>query len=111
MTTRHRGQRPTTLFSLVSALAALPELPPVERARVAPDLIEAAKGVLSGVRGSAMQEAVDGGMTVVALAAELGINRSKVNDALAAHRAASVADGPVKAFGVRPESGIDGCSP
>lgn len=111
MTIRYRGERPTTLFSLVSALAALPELPPVERARMAPELIEAAKGVLAGVRGEAMQEALDAGMTGVALAAELGINRSKVNDALAAHRATLAAKGPAKAFGVRPGSPLDECSP
>ncbi len=87
MTTRHGADRPSTLFSLIAALAELPELSPVERARVAPDLIEAAKAVLSGVRGAAIQEAVDGGMSVVGVARELGVHRSKVTDALTAHRA------------------------
>jgi hypothetical protein len=77
---------PATLTELQAALAALAELPPVERARRAPGLIDAAKGVLARERGAALVEAREQGWTEVALAAELGVHRSKIADAIARHR-------------------------
>lgn len=83
-------ERPATLDQLVATLAALPHLPPVERARLIPGLIEAAKGVLSRERGAALDEATKAGATTGGLAQVLGVTRSKVVDALAAYRQRSV---------------------
>lgn len=74
--------RPSTLADLIAELRRVSKLPPVERARVIPGLIDVTKGVLARERGAAMDEATKAGMTTVALAAELGIQRSKVSDAL-----------------------------
>lgn len=75
--------RPSTLADLISALAALADLPPVERARACPDLIDAAKGVLARERAAAMAEATaPGGMSKAELARQLGISRSKVGEAI-----------------------------
>jgi len=82
------GDRPQTLAELQAALAALPQLPPVERARLAPTLIEAAKTVLALERGAALAEAKADGWTEPGLARELGVHRSKVADAVAAWRRA-----------------------
>jgi hypothetical protein len=77
-----------TTGELAAAIAALPAMPPVERARAAVALGSAAKAVLAAERRRALAEAVGGGSTIAALARELGVHRSKVDDALAAHRAA-----------------------
>jgi DNA-binding CsgD family transcriptional regulator len=71
------------LTDLVAALGRFDSLPPVERARLAPSLIDQAKSALSVARAAAMSEATsDGGMSQAQLARELGISRSKVNEAL-----------------------------
>jgi hypothetical protein len=58
-------------------------MPPVERARAIPGLIEAAKGVLSRERATAMAAATaPGGISRAELARQLGISRSKVTEAL-----------------------------
>ncbi len=76
------ANRPSTIADLIVELRRVSKLPPVERARVIPGLIDVAKSVLAQERGAAMDEGVKGGLTTVALAAELGIHRSKVADAL-----------------------------
>jgi hypothetical protein len=76
-------RRPANLDQLRAALDAYPGLDPVERARRAPDLIEAAKTVLAVERGRAMAEATADGLGPTALARELGITRAKVYDAIA----------------------------
>jgi len=77
-----------TTQDLADAIAALPAMEPVERARAAVALGGAAKSVLAAERRRALAEAVSGGVSIAALARELGVHRSKVDDALAAHRAA-----------------------
>lgn len=79
-----------TLSSLIAELTRIAELPPVERARALGPLVEPAKSAIALARGAAMAEAVAGGMTTVALAAELGIHRSKVAEALSRVRGTSV---------------------
>lgn len=80
------GSIPATLAGLQAALAELAGLPPVERARRAPALIDAAKRTLSVERGRALAEARADGWTETALAGELGVHRSKVADAIALYR-------------------------
>lgn len=75
-------RRPVTLAELRAALEVFGRWEPVERARRAPELIEAAKAVLADERSAAMGEAKAGGMGVTALARELGVTRQKVYDAL-----------------------------
>lgn len=82
--------RPGSLAELIAALSGLSGLPPVERARRIPGLIEACKAVLARERGAAMDEATGaGGLSKAALAEELGISRSKVYDAIALSRGSS----------------------
>ena len=82
-----------TTQELAEAIAALPAMEPVERARAAVALARAATSVLAAERGSALAEATAPGgeyyRRIPALAAVLGVHRSKVDDALAAHRVAS----------------------
>lgn len=75
-------RRPGSLDELCAALDAFSGWEPVERARRAPELIEAAKTVLADERSAAMGEARTQGMGVTALARELGVTRQKVYDAL-----------------------------
>ncbi|RZU48825.1 hypothetical protein EV385_0550 [Krasilnikovia cinnamomea] len=76
-------ERPGTLDDLRAALDELAGLDPVERARRAPELIEAGKTILADVRGHAVAEALDGGWGATALARELGVTRAKVYESLA----------------------------
>jgi hypothetical protein len=75
-------RRPATLDELRAALDAFSGWDAIERARRAPELIEATKAVLADERAAAMGEAKTG-MGVTALARELRITRQKVYDALA----------------------------
>lgn len=84
-------RRPTTLGELRTVLAAFDGWDPVERARRAPELIEATKAVLADERGAAMGIAKEG-MGATALARELGITRAKVYDAIARTAADRTAD-------------------
>lgn len=75
-------RRPATLDELRAALDAFTGWDALERARRAPELIEAAKTVLADERGAAMAEAKNA-QGVTALARDLGITRQKVYDAIA----------------------------
>jgi hypothetical protein len=75
-------RRPSTLDELRAALDTFSGWDALERARRAPDLIEAAKTVLADERGTAMAEA-KAQQGVTALARDLGITRQKVYDAIA----------------------------
>ena len=88
-------RRPVTLAELRAALEVFGRWEPVERARRAPELIEAAKAVLADERSTAMGEAKAAGMGVTALARELGVTRQKVYDALG------------RATTARPAAGVD----
>jgi hypothetical protein len=79
--------RPSTLPDLITALADLDGLPPIERARRCPDLIEAAKGVLARTRAAAIAEAVARGTSQAAAGRELGMSRQKIHDIITAHNA------------------------
>ena len=87
-----RGEGMTTK-ELAEVIAALPGMPPVERARAAKELIDTAKAVLSAERRAALAEATAPGAEfyrrIPDLARELGVSRGKVDEALAAHRAAA----------------------
>ncbi|MFH8470327.1 hypothetical protein [Streptomyces sp. NPDC017991] len=75
------------LTELIAALQRLAELPPVERARRCPDLIDTAKAALAAERVAAVAEAVDSGeWSQAAIGRELGKSRQKVNDMLAGYR-------------------------
>lgn len=74
-------RRPATLGELRAVLAAFSDWDPVERARRAPELIEATKAVLADERSTAMGEA-RAGVGATALARELGITRAKVYEAI-----------------------------
>lgn len=81
-------RRPATLDELRAALNDFSGWDALERARRAPELIEAAKAVLADERGAAMVEAkTQQGATAVARA--LGITRQKVYDAIARTTAAT----------------------
>lgn len=80
----HQDPRPSSLEDLIAALAGLPGLPPVDRARAIPSLIEAAKTILARERAGAMDAATGpDGITRAELARQLGISRSKVTEAIA----------------------------
>jgi ParB-like chromosome segregation protein Spo0J len=75
------------LHELIGALQQLATLPPVERARQCPALIDAAKAALAHERGAAIAEAVDSGnWSQAEIARELGKPRQKIHDMLAAYR-------------------------
>lgn len=74
-------RRPATLAELRAALDAFPDADPLERARRAPELIEAAKSVLADERSRALAEAKQT-VGATALARELGISRGKVYQAI-----------------------------
>ncbi|MEU9413247.1 hypothetical protein AB0E08_47215 [Streptomyces sp. NPDC048281] len=75
------------LTDLITALQQLAELPPIERAKRCPELIDTAKAALARERGAAIAEAVDSGdWTQAEIGRELGKSRQKINDMLAAYR-------------------------
>ena len=76
-----------TLAELLERLAALP---PMERARAAHELLTVARAELARVRREAIAQevAARGRGGVGQVAAELGISRQKVSDALAGHHRA-----------------------
>jgi hypothetical protein len=82
-----------TTDELGLAILALSRLPARERARQAPLLFAAARETLAAARGAALAEAVAGGETVAGMAREFGSPRSKLDDALAAHRKAAAGRG------------------
>ncbi|MFJ9635016.1 hypothetical protein ACIRU8_45725 [Streptomyces sp. NPDC101175] len=78
------------LTDLIAALQQLADLPPIERARRCPDLIDAAKAALAHERGAAIAEAVDSGeWTQAAIGRELGKSRQKIHDMLTGARRTS----------------------
>ncbi len=78
------------LNDLIASLQQLAALPPVERARRCPDLIDTAKAALAHERGAAVAEAIDSGdWTQAQIARELGKSRQKIHDMLAAYKAES----------------------
>ncbi len=86
-TTPHSpAEAPTDLLSLIEALRDLPGLSPLDRAVRSVELMGVAKSVLAAARAEAFLDAINDGMGVTAIARELGIQRSKVNDAIAAQR-------------------------
>lgn len=75
------------LHDLITSLQQLAALPPVDRARQCPTLIDAAKAALAHERGAAIAEAVDSGdWTQAEIARELGKSRQKIHDMLASYR-------------------------
>lgn len=81
--------RPANLHELIQALTNLPNLDPVERARVLPGLIDVSKTVLAHLRADAMLAATTGPnrITQVELANQLGVTRTVVTDAIKQARA------------------------
>lgn len=63
-------------------------MPLIDQARALPGLIDTSREVLSRRRGAVFAALAGPGkpMTITALAAELRIHRSKVDDAIKAHR-------------------------
>ena len=75
------------LTSLIGELQQLAGLPPIERARRCPGLIDAAKSALARERDAAVAEACDSGdWSQAAIGRELGKSRQKVHDMVARHR-------------------------
>lgn len=70
---------------LARLIGGLPALPPVERARLARELVDVAKVVLSKEADAAVVEAL-GSMTYKQVAAELGKTVASVNKAVSRHR-------------------------
>ncbi|MFE3454972.1 hypothetical protein ACFXJ8_39220 [Nonomuraea sp. NPDC059194] len=87
---------PATLPELIAALQSLAGLAPLDRARRAPELIEAAKGVLADARAVACLEASQA-MPQVEISRRLGISRSKISEAISRGRALIQAAGAVSA--------------
>lgn len=71
---------------LGKAISDLPQLPPVERASRARELIAEARSVLSAYGDAAVVEALAAGRTYGALGAELGISAAAINKAVTRHR-------------------------
>jgi hypothetical protein len=73
---------------LRAALDDLEAMPLIDQARALPGLVKLADGVLSRRRGAVFDALAGPGrpMTIAELARELGIHRSKVDDAIKAHR-------------------------
>jgi hypothetical protein len=86
------ANRPDTLAELIQALTALPDLDDVERIRAYPALIDAAKSVLSAERAADIQKVTDKAnpnrISQVELAAQLGVSRTVITDAIKQARAA-----------------------
>jgi DNA-binding NarL/FixJ family response regulator len=78
-----------TTQELADAIAALAAMEPADRARAAKALADAARTVLAAERRQALADAVGQGWSIAALARELGVHRSKIDDALAEHRRSS----------------------
>ncbi|MBQ0855702.1 hypothetical protein J8N05_46960 (plasmid) [Streptomyces sp. BH-SS-21] len=77
----------TALNDLITALQQLAELPPVERAKRCPELIDTAKAALAHERGAALAEATDSGdWTQAEMGRELGKSRQKIHDMIASYR-------------------------
>lgn len=78
--------RPETLDGLITALTELPGLPPADRAARAPELQEAAKGVLAEVRRAAVVEATaqgeDLGLSSARVRADAVPDRQLLGDAI-----------------------------
>ncbi len=75
------------LTSLIKELQQLAGLPPVERAKRCPGLIDAAKAALARERDAAAAEAYDSGdWSQAAIGRELGKPRQKIQDMIARHR-------------------------
>jgi hypothetical protein len=92
MTDRQAGPargRPSTLEELITALNDLGRMAPVERAAAAPGLAEAAKGILARVRGDAVAEAVESGLSQAEVARRLGISNVQVSRAAGRSTAAA----------------------
>lgn len=91
-----RGGQPATLDELIQALTALPSLDDVDRIRAYPILIDAAKSVLSTERAVDIQKATDRAnpdrISQVDLAAQLGVSRTVITDAIKQARAAGKDD-------------------
>lgn len=75
-------EAPATLSDLISELQALDGLEPLDRARQAPLLIDAAKGVLARVRAQAFEEARAGGLSLAEIGRQVGTSRAKVSEAI-----------------------------
>jgi hypothetical protein len=73
------------LEGLMAALEQLPELPPLDRARVARALTDVAKSTLSAVGDAAVVEALDG-VTQADVATALGVTPAAVSKAVVRHR-------------------------
>lgn len=72
---------PTTRAELIEALTRLPDLDPVERARVTPALQTAATVILAAERAAAMREATRH-VSQAELARQLGVTRSAVSQVI-----------------------------
>jgi hypothetical protein len=81
------------LESLRQALNDLETMPLIDQAKTLPGLINMSREVLSLRRGAVFDALAGPGkqMTITALARELGIHRSKVDDAIKAYRDAQEA--------------------
>jgi hypothetical protein len=75
---------PTTLAELVARLVELGGMLPVERAREARRLDNTARAILADVGDAAVYEATRD-RSLGAIAAELGVSRSRVNGAITRH--------------------------
>lgn len=74
---------PDLVQALIGALFKFETLPPLDRAKAAPGLIDQAKAAMALARRAAIAEMETGGMRRADIARELGISRSKVTEALA----------------------------
>jgi DNA-directed RNA polymerase specialized sigma24 family protein len=71
---------------LAKQIARLTKLAPIERARLARDLVDVAKTTLAAAGDAAVAEAV-AGSSYAEVAAALGVSTSAVNKAVSRHRA------------------------
>lgn len=86
------ANRPANLDELIQALTNLPNLDDVERIRAYPELIDATKKVLSTERAADIHKVTDKAnpnrISQVDLAAQLGVTRTVVTEAIKQARAA-----------------------
>jgi len=80
----HDPANPVTLADLIAALQALPNVAPVERAKLARKLAHPARRILGEVGDAAVYEATDT-MTYAEVAVALDVSKSRINNAVTDH--------------------------
>lgn len=76
---------------LAKMIAGLPKKPPIERARLARDLVDEAKRLLSALADEAVEEATRSA-SYTSVAEQLGVSVPTVNKAVSRHRNPAMRD-------------------